>query len=275
MPGGYSPTADNIVQELPGALVGSFDTPTYYNGTIYYVGSGYGGGDTLKAFTLVNGRLSASPTQGSHTYGYPGSSPSISANGSTNGIVWTLDNGGSGSGSPSVLYAYDASNVTDQLYNSTQAGTRDQAAGAVKFTTPTVVNGHVDVGGSNAVTIYGLIPQPSSAPPAPSTFNASVVSVNHVHLAWTMPPSTQSGFKIQRSLDGTNFTDLVLAGRFGHLVRRPIRPGGADLFLPHQLDQQLRRFRPCIFQSPPRPARSISAIWRGPCRDHRFRHRPG
>jgi hypothetical protein len=86
-----------------------------------------------------------------------GSTPSVSANGTTNGIVWTLDNSGS-THTPAILYAYDAANLGTQLYNSTQAAnSRDAAAVAVKFATPTIANGSVYVGGRNAVTVYGLL----------------------------------------------------------------------------------------------------------------------
>jgi hypothetical protein len=96
--------------------------------------------------------------QGSSKIGYPGSTPAISADGSTNGIVWVILNSGFHQGNPAILYAYDAANVSRQLYNSTQAGTRDQAGPAVKFTGATVVNGKVYIGTNGQVDVYGLLP---------------------------------------------------------------------------------------------------------------------
>ena len=107
-----------------------------------------------------------------------GSTPSISANGTSNGIVWTLDNSGFYH-TPAILYAYSPANLGTELYNSTQgANNRDAAAVAVKFTTPTVANGLVYVGGRNAVTVYGelnteaLTATPSFSP-APGTYTTA------------------------------------------------------------------------------------------------------
>jgi outer membrane protein assembly factor BamB len=89
-------------------------------------------------------------------YTYPGGAITVSANGNTNGIVWAVQK--NGDTSPGVLFAYDARNVGTELYNSTQAGSRDTLDIAAKFTPSTIVNGKVFIGSMNQLTVYGLLP---------------------------------------------------------------------------------------------------------------------
>src|SRR5271157_4509042 len=98
----------------------------------------------------------------SGTVGYPGANLSISADGSSDGIVWGLEHSGTRTvPGVVVLHAYNAANVGQELYNSNQAGTRDQPGHAVKFAVPTIANGKVYVGTQTGLTVYGLpsIPQ--------------------------------------------------------------------------------------------------------------------
>jgi hypothetical protein len=81
----------------------------------------------------------------------------VSANGANNGIVWEIDNSAHDSVGPAILRAYDATNLTTELYDSSQAGSRDTAGLALKFTVPTIANGKVFVGTSNELDIYGLL----------------------------------------------------------------------------------------------------------------------
>jgi outer membrane protein assembly factor BamB len=148
--GKFSPTANNNYQELQGALPGGvFSMPAYFNNTIYYgpVGS------TIRAFSITNALLSSTPVgQTSNSFGYPGATPGVSAHGTTNAILWAAENGNT-----AVLHAYDANNLSNELYNSNQAGTRDQFGAGNKFITPTVVNGKVYVGTTNGVAVFGLL----------------------------------------------------------------------------------------------------------------------
>src|SRR5262249_2148399 len=133
--GKFDSTKNNIGQEVEGQLGGGiFSSPAYYNGRLYYGPAS----STLKAFSLTNAKLSTAPTsQSSATFGYPGTSPAISANGTANAIVWTHENG-----STAVLHAYDATNLTRELYNSNQAsGSRDHFGTGNKFITPTIAGG--------------------------------------------------------------------------------------------------------------------------------------
>ncbi len=87
-----------------------------------------------------------------------GGTPSVSANGDKDAIVWVLDNTAVATAGPAIVHAYDASDVSRVLYDSSSSeGGRDAAAPAVKFTMPMVANGRVYVGGQNAVTVYGLL----------------------------------------------------------------------------------------------------------------------
>ncbi len=149
--GKFSPNSNNIYQELAGALPGGvYSMPAYFNSTVYYGAVG----NPIKAFTIANAKLSTAPAfQTSNTFAYPGATPSISANGTSNAIVWAVENT-----NPAVLHAYSATNL-NELYNSNQApGGRDQFGAGNKFITPTIVNGKVFVGTPNGVAVFGPLP---------------------------------------------------------------------------------------------------------------------
>jgi hypothetical protein len=149
--GKFNSSSNNIYQDLTGVLGnGVFSMPAYFNNTVYYGAVG----DAIKAFKITSAKLSTSPSfQSSNSFPYPGSTPSISANGTSNAIVWAAENGGT-----AVLHAYDATNL-HELYNSNQAsGGRDQFGTGNKFITPMIVNGKVYVGTTNSVGVFGLLP---------------------------------------------------------------------------------------------------------------------
>ena len=137
---------------------GNFSSPVYFNGSVYFAPVG----GPVQAFSLANGLLSTRPTsQSSQTYFGRGGTMSISANGSSNGILWTLQSGSTDvnpSTAPGILHAYDATNLSKELYNSNQAGTRDQLNEWDKFSVPVVANGEVFVTSNYQLTIYGLLP---------------------------------------------------------------------------------------------------------------------
>lgn len=160
--GGYNPPSTNsVIQTVhigTSQIDNIFSTPVYWNGFVYY----HPNGDVLHAFTWSIGLLSAKPaSSGTIAYQQHGATASVSSNGAANGIIWDIDgsnynNTGTGSG-PAVLHAYDATNVANELYNSSQAGSRDTAGEALKFTVPTIAGGRVFVGTSNELDIYGLL----------------------------------------------------------------------------------------------------------------------
>jgi hypothetical protein len=158
--GKFNSAQNQIWQEIdgvvpgnpPGASAGGVrGSPAWFNGTVYY---GDAGG-TLKAFTVTNAKLSTAPTsQSAISFAYPGASPVVSSNATTNAIVWAHENT-----TPAVLHAYDASNLAHELYNSNQAsGSRDQFGPGNKFIAPTVAGGKVFVGTTNTLAIFGLLP---------------------------------------------------------------------------------------------------------------------
>jgi len=145
--GKFNSSNDNIYQKISGALSGGvWSKPSYFNGVVYYGAVG----DSIKAFPISGGKLATTASShSSHTFGYPGATPVISANGTTDGIVWVVENGGTG-----VLHAYDAGNLATELYNSTQSSNAQFSGN--KFITPIVINGRVYVGTQTSVVVFGL-----------------------------------------------------------------------------------------------------------------------
>jgi hypothetical protein len=165
--GHYNSSSNHIVQSLlnifPNSLLydgGNFSSPVYFNGYVYFGPVA----NTVQAFRLSNGLLSTSATsQTSEIYDGRGGTMAISANGNTNGILWTLQCNDTVEpptipAVPGTLHAYAATNLANELYNSDQAGSRDTLGIWWKFTTPVVVNGRVYVTSDGQLTVYGLLP---------------------------------------------------------------------------------------------------------------------
>jgi len=159
--GHFNPTDDSqIVQSLPNIFpnpggsntLGNFSVAVYFNGFVYF--SPVAG--TIQAFQLSNGLLSTAPTsQSVATYAFPGGMLAISANGTTNGILWAVQR--VGATTPGVLHAFKATDLGVELYNSNQAaGSRDTLDIAAKFNIPLVANGKVYVASVSQLTVYGL-----------------------------------------------------------------------------------------------------------------------
>jgi hypothetical protein len=148
--GKFNSATDNIYQQINGQIGGVFSKPSYFNNTVYYGAVG----DHLKAFPITSAKLAGTPaTQSANSFAYPGTTPSISANGTSNAIVWAVENGSTG-----VLHAYNAANLTSELYNSNQAANNRDQFSDNKFVTPMVANGKVYVGTPNSVAVFGLLP---------------------------------------------------------------------------------------------------------------------
>lgn len=160
---------------------GSYITPAYFNGTIYYAAWE----DHLVGYVVSNESIGPIPNQvGSRIMGYPGCNPVVSANGASNGIVWGVQRGPASGSGPTVLWACNATNISTEIYNSTQAGSRDQLTNGVKFIVPTVANGKVYVGGQSNLTVFGLLDGALqfSAPnySVPKAAGTATITVNRV-----------------------------------------------------------------------------------------------
>jgi hypothetical protein len=146
-------TNNAIYQEIDNALTGGvYSMPAYFSDTVYFGAAG----DSLKAFSIVNAKLVRKPaSKTSARFAYPGTTPSISSNGASDGIVWAVESRGSDAG---VLHAYEASNLANELYSSNQAGARDNFSDN-KYITPMIANGKVFIGTATGVIVFGLLQQ--------------------------------------------------------------------------------------------------------------------
>lgn len=143
-----------------------FGTPAFFNNRLYISAAG----ETIKSYSLVNGKFDTTTVdQSVFIIGWPGGTPTISANGTTNGILWFVDTSRANNVAPNpleaVLIAYNANSLAaGPLFESDQSGpnltvnTNDVAGPAVKHISPTVFNGKVYVATKSAIDVYGLIP---------------------------------------------------------------------------------------------------------------------
>jgi hypothetical protein len=194
--GKFHPSSNEIFQQLTGVLAGGvYSSPAWFNNILYYGAQG----NLLKGFQFANGRFGANPiSQTSATFQYPGTTPSVSANGTSNGIVWATSNG------TAVLHAYSASNLGNELYNSNQITSgRDHFGSGNKFMVPTIVNGKVYVGSNGGVSgqpgsvaVFGML-----NPPADFSFTVTPNSIGVV-------PGGTAAYTITL-IPGTGFTGTV------------------------------------------------------------------
>ena len=220
-------TCDGVLQFAPNGTVGggSYGTSAFFNtGLRQFIFYG-GNGDTIKALefnpTMGNINLPAF-SESVENFGFTGVTPTISAAGSDNAILWGLDVNGYGipqkpTPSPVILHAYDANDLSKELYSSAQMGARDQMDNAVKFTTPTVANAHVYVGTQGSVEVFGLFQPSSDLPVPPSNLSAiagpAAPTPPSIILSWTNNATDATGVEIERSFNGTDFTLLTTVGR--------------------------------------------------------------
>ena len=197
--GGYHPTNTSDPQQK-GTVGGMWSAPAYWNGFLYF----WGMSDHLRAFKFnyntTTGAISLTASSTSAEFSnFPGSTPAVSASGTTNGIVWDVLTASYASQGFEILQAHDALNVSKLLYASTQNQSRDNPGNAVKFVVPTVANGKVYVGAEYQISVYGLLNGMTQAAmpvinPATESFTSSV--------SMTMSDST-TGAAIHYTTDGS------------------------------------------------------------------------
>ncbi|HEY2158569.1 MAG TPA: hypothetical protein VGH33_23265, partial [Isosphaeraceae bacterium] len=181
--GGFNPGGPNRILQQFAANTSSdpriYSSPVVFDGKVYIQGDN----DVIKAYALKldpatnTMLLDETPvTQGTIASAFPGTVESISADGTSDGIVWSPQVDGFATGAPAILRAYDANNLTTPLYASNQAGPRDTAGGGVKFTTPTIANGMVYLGTQFEVDVYGLLPQAGGASQPVGTQTGTVLN---------------------------------------------------------------------------------------------------
>lgn len=159
--GKFNSSSGNDIQEVfpqglntTGVTSGVYGVTAYWNGNLYISVIG----DNLRQYHIANGAIATNSSSNSnHSFNYPGAVPVVSANGTGGGIVWATEIGGYSPVSPVILYALDATNLSNQVYASPSSGS-GAAGTAVKFTVPTVANGKVYLAGQGQLTVFGLLP---------------------------------------------------------------------------------------------------------------------
>lgn len=192
--GHYNSTNNQqIVEEFNAGVGRIFSTPAYFNKQLYYQGIG----GVLKAYGIDKAWITPKPNSETKTsFSGFGTTPSISANGTENGIVWTIQSDGAVSHTPAILHAYNATNLAIELYNSSQLPQRDNPGNAVKMTVPTIADGKVFVGAQHALAIFGngiFLPAPTISPSGGEFINSVAITLSE----------QTSGATIYFSLDGT------------------------------------------------------------------------
>jgi hypothetical protein len=177
--GRYNPTNNHqLVQEVKAEIGSIFSTPAYFNFHLYYQGVG----GVMKAYAITNGNITPAPESATRTsFSGFGTTPSVSANGQRDAIVWTIQSDGAVRGRPAILHAYNATNLAHELYNSSQLPARDNPGNAVKMAVPTVADGKVFIGMQDTLAIFGngtFLPTPVVSPAGGNFNNSATVTLS-------------------------------------------------------------------------------------------------
>lgn len=150
--GKFHSDSDQVVQTIH-MRGGGYGAMAYWNGHAYFAASD----DYLNDYAIKNGELALNASSG-RKFENPGATPSVSANGQQNAIVWVVaTKTWNGADRPGILYAYDAKDIRQPIYTSEQNSQRDRAASATRFVIPVVIDGRVYFGARGEVEVYGLL----------------------------------------------------------------------------------------------------------------------
>jgi Legume lectin domain/Fibronectin type III domain len=202
--GKFSATTNNVLLTSTGWNA-AFNSMSYFNGNVYSFG---GDGTTGMQWTLSNATLNPTPIATTpDTFGFPGSTTTVSASGTSNGVLWAIDR------STNQLRAYSAANIGTEIWTSASAANSVDSPGSIaKFTTPTVADGRVLLGTQTGLTVYGPPSSVSSAPVAPSGLTATGISSLQINLNWVDNSTNENGFAIEQSTDGVTFSQIATVG---------------------------------------------------------------
>jgi hypothetical protein len=200
--GGYAPESTsntNALQDITGEIGGCWCTPAYWNSKIYI----WPRNDTAKVFDLDNGVLAGEPSsRAAITSAKPSPSFSVSSNGDQQGIAWAVRSDQFSTHGALVLYAWDANDLTNTIYESDTNASRDAGGPAAKYSIPMVTNGKVYVAADGEVDVYGLLtPELNAAAPTISPNGGTFSTAQNVTLS-----STTASADIHVTLDGSTPT---------------------------------------------------------------------
>jgi hypothetical protein len=200
--GGYASEATsntNALQDIMGEIGGCWCTPAYWNSKIYI----WPMKDTAKVFDLDNGVLTGGPSSESTIpSANPSPSFSISSNGDQQGIAWAVRSDKFSTHGALVLYAWDANDLTNTIYESDANASRDAGGPAARYSIPMATNGKVYVAADGEVDVYGLLAsEQNAAAPLISPNGGTFSSAQNVTLS-----STTASAEIHYTLNGASPT---------------------------------------------------------------------
>src|ERR1700722_1094446 len=188
------------------------------NGALVYM---WGQADRLRAYRFDGDTLKEAPfaIRPEATKGHPGAMMSLSADGNKDGILWASIHASGDSwheSRPGVLHAFDADDITHELWNSLEEPSRDDCNNYAKTAPPTIANGKVYLAsfgtrntGSGQLCVYGLLPG-GPAPLPPSSLHGSAGD-GQVSLSW-MASGGASTYTVKRFMKSIEPPATIASG---------------------------------------------------------------